>query len=112
MNIHENIKNLREQKNLTLEEVGKRIGTTKQTISRYENGEITAIPYDRIIALANLFNVTPSYLMGWEDEIKEEADVDVALTNMNDRVKKYALKLNDLPKEKQEQIYSLIDMLK
>lgn len=38
MNIHENIKRLREEKNLTLEEVGKRTGTTKQTIKRYESG--------------------------------------------------------------------------
>ena len=46
MNIHENIKRLREEQNLTLEEVGKRTGTTKQTIKRYESGEISAIPYD------------------------------------------------------------------
>ena len=110
MNIHDNIKKLREEHNLTLEEVGKRIGTTKQTIKRYESGEISAIPYDRIVELAKCFNVSPSCLMGWT-EIEETANMDVALTNMNERIKKYALKLNDLPSEKQEQIFSLIDML-
>ena len=111
MNIHDNIKKLREEHNLTLEEVGKRVGTTKQTIKRYESGEISAIPYDRIIGLAKCFNVTPAYLLGWE-KIEDNPNLDVALSNMDKRIKEYALKLNELPKEKQDQIISLIDMLK
>lgn len=110
MNIHENIKMLREEYNLTLEEVGKRIGTTKQTIKRYESGEISAIPYDRIIELAKCFNVTPASLMGWT-EIEENASIDVELTNMEKRIKEYALKLAKMEKDKQEHIMNLIDML-
>ena len=38
------------------------------------------------------------------EEIEENANLDVALSNMNKRIKEYALKLNELPKEKQSNI--------
>ena len=112
MGIRENIKKLRLERNQTLEEVGKSIGTSKQTIQRYENGEITNIPYDKIELLAKHFNVSPAFLMDWEETFTVEmAKTDVALSNMNKRMKEYALKLADLPIDKQEHIMQLIDML-
>lgn len=62
------IKNLRTERNLTQEEVGKIIGASKQTLHKYENGIITNIPQDKIESLANLFDVSPSYIMGWEKD--------------------------------------------
>lgn len=62
------IKNLRTERDLTQEEVGKIIGASKQTLHKYENGIITNIPQDKIEALANLFDVSPSYIMGWEKD--------------------------------------------
>ncbi|NVF11836.1 helix-turn-helix domain-containing protein [Anaerococcus sp. AGMB00486] len=62
------IKNLRTERNLTQEEVGKIIGASKQTLHKYENGIITNIPQNKIEALANLFDVSPSYIMGWEKD--------------------------------------------
>ena len=38
------IKNLRIQNKMTLEEVGNRIGVSKQTLYKYENNIITNIP--------------------------------------------------------------------
>lgn len=67
MEIHENIKLLREKRGETLEEVAKAIGSSKQTIQRYETGEIKNIPYDKIVALAKHFRVKPGAIMGWED---------------------------------------------
>ena len=116
MNIHENIKRLREEQNLTLEEVGKRTGTTKQTIKRYESGEISAIPYDRIISLAKCFKVTPSYLMGWEDETVlievEKANADAKLINADKHLKEYLLKFLELSDKGKEYVMSSIDMAK
>lgn len=113
MNIHQNIKRLRNEQNLTLEEVGKRTGTTKQTIKRYEDGVISTIPYDRIVALAKCFNVTPGDLMGWEDKtnIIETAETDIMLSNMEEKLKEYALKMAKLPKEKQDLVLKMIDEL-
>lgn len=67
MKISERIKALREASGLTLEEVGKRIGASRQTIYKYENGIITNIPSNNIEGLANLFDVSPAYIMGWTD---------------------------------------------
>lgn len=65
------IKNLRIQNKMTLEEVGERIGVSKQTLYKYENNIITNIPSDKIESLAKLFNVSPALIMGWNDTPEE-----------------------------------------
>lgn len=50
----------------TLEEVAKAVGVSRQTIQRYETGIISNIPSDKIESIAKALNVTPGYLMGWE----------------------------------------------
>lgn len=60
------IKASREAKNLTQEELGALCGTTKQTIFKYENNIMTNIPTDRLEKIAEVLEVTPAYLMGWE----------------------------------------------
>ena len=66
--IGDRIRNLRLSKRLTQEEVGKHIGTSKQTLYKYEVGIIRNIPFDKVDALARLLDVSPVYLMGWDDE--------------------------------------------
>lgn len=51
---------------LTLEELACRIGTSKQTIHRYENGTIANVPPEKVEALANALQTTPAALMGWQ----------------------------------------------
>ena len=72
MTIGERIKNLRTQCNMTLEEVAAYIGTGRSTVYRYETGEVTNIPSDKIEAIARLFSVSPAYLMGWTDDSSQE----------------------------------------
>lgn len=67
MKIHDNIRLLRKQKEMTLEQLAKIVGTSKQTIARYENGEISNIPYDKIVSISNALKVSPAILMGWND---------------------------------------------
>ena len=55
----ERIKQLRESANLTLEELAKKLHTTKQTIYKYEKNIVTNIPSDRIEALAEVLDSTP-----------------------------------------------------
>ncbi len=43
------------------------INVSKQTLYKYENDIITNIPSDKIEAIAEVCNVSPAYLMGWED---------------------------------------------
>lgn len=61
------IKQLRIKNKMSLEELGSKIGTSKQTIQRYESGEIKNIPRDKIIKLASALGCDPAYLMGWQE---------------------------------------------
>lgn len=67
MNIGQNIKRRRKELDMTLEDVAKQIGVSRQTLSRYETGVIGNIPSDKIEALAKALKTTPAFLMGWED---------------------------------------------
>lgn len=60
------IKELRRARGLTLEELAELVGTSRQTIHRYENGVISNIPPEKIEALANALDTTPARLMGWD----------------------------------------------
>lgn len=62
--------------------------------------------------IADFFSVSLDYLMtGKNNSNIEMAKTDIELSNMEDRLKAYALKLAKLPKDKQVQIMSLIDLL-
>ena len=60
------LKELRKTKRLTLEELAKAVGTSRQTIHRYENGVISNVPAEKVVLLAEALGVTPAELMGWE----------------------------------------------
>ena len=60
---------LRRARGLTLSELADAIGTSKQTISRYEKGIISNIPKEKIELLARALQVSPSELMGWEENL-------------------------------------------
>ena len=72
MEIGENIKKLRENRGLSLSELAALIKAkngkyiSKATLQRYESGFIKTIPYDTVILLAEIFNINPAELMGWE----------------------------------------------
>ena len=66
------IKRLRTDRNMTQPELAGLIGTTKQTIYKYENGTVTNIPSDKIEAMAQIFNVSPSYILGWPEDAQEK----------------------------------------
>lgn len=106
MNIHQNIKRLREEQNFTLEEIGDKIGTTKQTIKRYEDGDISNIPYDKVVLLAKCFGVHPSSLMGWEI-----GELDAELTELDEKIKQYAIKISKMSEKDKNYIFQTIDMV-
>ena len=68
--ISHELKIRRKELGLTLEELAARVGTSKQTIHRYENGTITNIPPEKVEALANALSTTPAALMGWQEDDK------------------------------------------
>lgn len=75
MNIGQRIKQIRKANKITQDDLAEKIGTTKQTIYKYENGIITNIPSTKIELIAKTLNVTPDYLMGWYEE-KQSTNID------------------------------------
>lgn len=57
------LKELREDINLTQLEVAEKLSLTRQTISRYETGDIEP-PISTLIKLADLYNCSLDYLTG------------------------------------------------
>lgn len=69
------LKEKRISNNMTLEELGKKVGVSKQTVQRYESGVISNIPSDKIELMANALDTTPAYLMGWEENADDISDI-------------------------------------
>lgn len=68
MTIGERIKKLREENNMTQEQLAHRLGyKTKSSVAHIENGR--DIPRSMVVKLADILGTTPAYLMGWEDDI-------------------------------------------
>jgi len=67
MEFKDKLKNRRLELGLTLVEVAKAVGVSAPTIQRYESGDIKNIRKDKIKALADALQLTPTYLMGWEE---------------------------------------------
>lgn len=68
MTIGEQIYKCRKEAHMTLEQLGRAIGVSKQTVQRYESGVIANIPAEKIEAMAKAMGVTPAVLMGWADD--------------------------------------------
>jgi transcriptional regulator with XRE-family HTH domain len=62
------IKDLRKEKNLTLEQVAGIVGVGKSTVRKWETGMIANMKRDKIASLAKALGTTPEYLMGWEEK--------------------------------------------
>ena len=110
MDFYKRLNDLIQQKGISQGKLEKELGLGNGAVSKWTN----RLPKgETIILLAKYFNVSVDYLMtGKEVEfIVETAKKDVLLTKMPSKIKEYALKLTELPKEKQVQTMSLIDML-
>ncbi len=67
MEMGEIIKQLRLQKGITQEELGKVIGVQKSAIRKYESGMVENIKRSSIKKMADYFGVSPSFLLGYEN---------------------------------------------
>lgn len=70
MFIGSRLRSRREALGLTLEQVGEYLGVNKATVQRYESENID-IKRTVALKLSEVLNVTPGYVMGWEDESQQ-----------------------------------------
>lgn len=68
MNTGDRIKQRRIELGLTVDELAEKIGKSRATIYRYENGDIENMPTPILEPLAKALETTPADLMGWSEE--------------------------------------------
>lgn len=116
------IHNKRIEVDMTMEELGKIIGVSRQTICNWENGHVEDIPRKQIAKLSEIFHCKPSWLMGMDDAqrvtltylapdketIKVVADGDPVIGESSLRAKLYQAALKVRP----ENIETAIELLK
>ena len=73
MNIGKRIQVRRKELNISVDELAKRLNKNRTTIYRYEKGDIENLPMDALKPLAEALKTSPAYLMGWEDELNDDA---------------------------------------
>lgn len=61
------IKERRKELGLSAGDLAQRIGKSKATVFRYENGEIEKLPIDVAKPIAEALGITLATLLGWED---------------------------------------------
>ena len=97
------IKDLRKEKNLTLEQVADIVGVGKSTVRKWETGMIANMKRDKIASLAKALGTTPEYLMGWEEKKSSPSELQLtegekALLDLFKRV----------PEDKQQLVLQMI----
>jgi transcriptional regulator with XRE-family HTH domain len=114
MTLGDRIKELREEKHITQEELAKHISSTKQTIHKYENNIVTNIPSDKIERIANVLNSTPAYLMGWtnEKERVENPKYNLVDTPLYKALDKLGIAENDLTSDEINNIVKFVEFIK
>lgn len=100
--LQKRIKEQRLKQNKTLLEVAEYVGVKEATLQRYESGEIKNIPHDKITAIAECLNCSPSYLMGWSDNVKDKSTINSKLFSL----------INSLTDEQVKEALNYIDYLK
>lgn len=64
------IKQARNMRDVTLNDIAKKVGVAKSTIQRYENGKINSIKLPVIESIALALNVNPAWIVGKSNEME------------------------------------------
>ena len=63
------LKDIRKDRDLSQKDIAKILGTSQVQYSRYEMG-IRLLPIDKLVILANYYNISTDYLLGLTNERK------------------------------------------
>ena len=98
------IRELRQEKGLTLEQVATVVGVGKSTVRKWETGMIANMRRDKIADLAKALGTTPAYLMGWD----EEESVAPSEPQLTEGEKTLLDLFNRVPKDQQQLVLQMI----
>ena len=99
----------RTELNLTMSELAEKVGVTSSTVNKWEKGYIKNIKADVLYTLSNIFNVSPFWLLGYDDNdkrnhyilsITETASLIQSIDNLEklDRLAKSILEMEKIEK--------------
>lgn len=91
----------RKQLGLTLAQIADLMDVSEATVQRWESGSIKSIRYNKIGKLAEVLQVSPSILMGWEEDSPEELE-------LSEGEKNFILLLRQIPEEHQRVISDMV----
>lgn len=67
MTTAERIRHRRKEIGMSADTLAERIGVSRSTVFRYENGSIEKLPINNLVPIACALNTTLGYLMGWDE---------------------------------------------
>lgn len=117
MSVGDRIRDRRTFVGLSQVELAETVGISKQLLYKYENNIITNVPSDKIEAIAKVLDVSPAFLMGWDDDdllIAEDAAdaAEVSLHLRGDKDMVQALKVYfKMPPEKKKHVIETIHLI-
>jgi len=79
------IRELRLLTNMSQEELGKRVGVQRAAINKYEKGTVENIPIKTIEKIAMIFDVSPNYIVGWDNHNSNPLAMEVKILQGVDR---------------------------
>lgn len=92
IDIGNRIKYARNLRDVTLDDIAKKVGVAKSTIQRYENGKINTIKIPVVESIALALNVNPSWIIGKSEEMELP-------TQKIPKIIQYYNNLNDIGKQ-------------
>lgn len=113
MNLSEFIKQKRIENDLTLEQLGKKVGVSKMTVLRWESGEIKNIKSDKIEKLANALGVPVIALFeGFDTNGNAKDNVqEVSPKEFSDTVRQLLNKTTDLTEQQKQYLINTLDII-
>ncbi len=104
MTVGDRIKRQREYLGISQTELANKIKSSKQTLYKYENNIITNIPSDKLEKISEILCVSPSSLMGWEENLTSDNANIIPDLISNQEIMEAVRKLFLLNKEHQQTV--------
>lgn len=105
MNVHDNIRVYRLASKMTQEELAKKVGVTKQTIQKYESGDIESVPSTRLLAICSALDVSPEILLEKSNYTAE----DLSTIENGYRIKEILEKCSQLSNDNMDLLNIIVD---
>lgn len=108
MNFNERVKNLRNERGLTQEQLAIKLKLPASTIRRYETSTNSLPKHERLQLIADFFDCTVDYLLGRTDNPNDHTDKDIYLSKEE---KDFIEAFRELPEEDQKYISGLMQRI-